>query len=338
MNRARLRSLVAAPLSAALLSALVLVLGPASVAAAQDETAFDEVGLGRTLLAVESLVQQHRFQQIVELLEPFDEPGSGLKSDPDGEYAVTAELGRACYHLGRYPQAYSYLRRAVTLEPQRPETALYLQAAAFLTGRKEQAFSVFRAVVGSGARDLYLAVTLPGEVSFMSEPKVWEILGENAEPIAVDLEQGSIGPARLGDERSAVAAALGVVPDRSQSGPVLAARAGPKVIWTFRFSADGLAEMVVEAENLARYTPLRLSFGSGHDWRLTPAAAIALLGQPARADNGKSGDVTFSWDQPGCTLELVFGIPRHPRPLPIPAGAAMLRRITIKKSTSATQY
>ena len=50
-------------------------------------------------------------------------------------------------------------------------------------------------------------------------------------------------------------------------------------------SAEPDHEIVLQADNLYRYTPYRLQFGKGKDWRLTPAAAIAAWGAKRSAAN-----------------------------------------------------
>jgi tetratricopeptide (TPR) repeat protein len=240
-------------------------------------------------------------------------------------YAVAAELGRAWFHLGDYSTAYAFLARAAALEPRRIETALYLEASAFLTGRRRQALAIFEEVVRSGAPDLYLAVTLPGERSFLADPEV-----RHARPISMSLHHGTFEGIRPGQQRRSVEDALGVrSPD--PSSPTLVARAGPEMIWAFRFSQAGtLEEIAVRAELLLRYTPYRLRFAGGLDWSLGPEQAIAELG-PAGSTTTAEGSLALAWDLPDLSLSLVFGRPTGPVPPTLGGDHLVLQLVRIRR-------
>jgi len=110
-------------------------------------------------------------------------------------------------------------------------------------------------VLHSGATDLYLAVTLPGERAFLADPEVWSLLESHAVPLELDLEEGRFRSVRLGDDRRAVERALGASPGSAISGTLIA-RAGPHMIWALTFAPDGaLDEILVDTDRLLRYTP-----------------------------------------------------------------------------------
>ncbi len=116
---------------------------------------------------------QHRYNEVIELLTPFN-----ANDEPEIRYITAAEIGRAYFHLGRYREAHRAFREAVRLHPERAETAMYLEATAYLVGEPEQAYAILSEILKSGARDLYLAVTLPGERRFLADPRVHEIIEE----------------------------------------------------------------------------------------------------------------------------------------------------------------
>lgn len=280
----------------------------------------------RTLENVEELGRRHRFQEIVELLHPLE----GKTENRETQYIIAAELGRAYFHLGEYDKADQHLRSAVTLHPERVESALYLQATSYLLGDRTQSFAILDEVLRSGARDLYLAVTLPGERAFLGDPEVWRLLDRHAIPIDVDLSSGIVDGVRLGMDRKDVGAGLGVE-ETLEVRPVLSASAGPHTIWSYRFSDAGLLEEVfLYNENLAKYTPFRLHIGK-LDWRTTPAEVTSLLGAPAITTTDEHSNVTMRWPLKALTATMVFGHPRPPRPPDVPDGVAMLRVLRLTR-------
>jgi tetratricopeptide (TPR) repeat protein len=290
----------------------------------------DQPDLGNALNRAQELAKCHRYQEVLELLTPLTEAAR----DPEAVHALHAEIGRAHFHLGEYEQAHAALLRAVAASPQRVEAALYLQAASYVTGRKEQAMTILSEILASGARDLYLAMSLPGERAFLTDPRVWTILQAHTVPIEIDIQDGRFRGAMLGQQRDAVARTFGVGTGDSAS-PVTLARAGPKTIWAFGFGADGtLDEIIVHAEHLLKYTPYRLHFDNGLDWRITPAVAIATLGPPARSSDHAENGLALSWSLPTHTLTLEFGPPAPPWPPPISEGTSMLLMIRLRLGAS----
>jgi tetratricopeptide (TPR) repeat protein len=267
---------------------------------------------------------------VIELLSELE----GEEVDSESRYIVAAELGRAYFHLGRYAEAYTRFREAVTIHPDRAETALYLQACAYLVGDLEQALLIFRAVLESGARDLYLAVTLPGERRFLAEEQVWAILESHRVSMGLDLEHGRLLGLELGDPRSKVAATLGSSPSTAE-GPSLTAEAGPHLVWGFSFDdRDRLREVVIHVENLVKYTPYRLGIGAS-DWRTSPAELTAALGATSTTGSDVDRILVMSWERGGFTISAAFGHPRPPRPPGLSPGAAMLRLIRLTRSPGA---
>ena len=63
------------------------------------------------------------------------------------------------------------------LFPTRVESAIYLLATSYLLDDRDQAYEILRAILDSGARDLYLVMTLPGERRFAADPDVQAIIG-----------------------------------------------------------------------------------------------------------------------------------------------------------------
>jgi tetratricopeptide (TPR) repeat protein len=272
------------------------------------------------------LAANHRYQEAIDRLEPLE----NSVEHTDLQYIVAAELGRSLFHLGRYQEAHTRFQRAVKLQPQHVETALYLQATAYLLGDRDQAWLILRAVLESGAKDLYLAVTLPGERRFLSDPEAWTLMEEFALPIGLDLETGSVFGVSLGQPRSEVVSALGTASD-SKDGKALTAQAGPHLVWGFAFDdSDELSEVVLQVENLVKYTPYRLGFG-GSDWRASPAELGAIMGPPSATSSDEENVLVMSWTRPTFTATAAFGHPRPPRPPGIADGVAMLRLIRLRR-------
>lgn len=221
------------------------------------------------------------------------------------------------------------------MQPRRVETALFLQACAWITGRRDEALAIFREVVRSGAPDLYLAMTLPGERDFVADPTVWAIVEQHAQPVNAKLGSGSFVGVRPGQPLGEVEQALRTTaPDPSR--PVLAASAGPKTIWAFRFSADrDLEEITIHAEHMLRYTPYRLRFENGLDWRLQPEAARELLGEPGTEITTPRGDLELTWQRHGLRLVLLFGQPEPPHPALLAEDQHLLRLVTLARSRAA---
>jgi len=273
--------------------------------------------------------RQHRYNEVIELLTPFN-----ADEDPENRYITAAEIGRAYFHLGRYGEAHRAFREAVRLHPERAETAIYLEATSYLMGDSEQAYAILREILKSGARDLYLAVTLPGERRFLADPEVHQIIEEFSVDLAIDVEGARVLGVSLGDSRRN---AIDMLDARSSDpeAPALTASAGPALIWAFIFDAEQkLDEILLQAENLYRYTPYRLRFDDNTYWNLTPAAAIASWGPPSHTAASQEDGIAISWDYPGHRLTLDFGRPRPPRPLGLPEGAAMLRTVQLTKQIS----
>ena len=273
--------------------------------------------------------QQHHYNEVIELLTPFNADGNS-----EIRYITAAEIGRAFFHLGRYGEAHSAFREAVRLHPERAETAIYLQATSYLMGDSVQAYAILREILKSGAHDLYLAVTLPGERRFLTDPEVHQIIEEFSIDLAIDVERAQILGVGLGDSRSDAIDRLSARSSDPQA-PALTASAGPALIWAFVFDTDQkLEEILLQAENLYRYTPYRLRFDDTVDWSLTPAAAIASWGPPSSTAGSQEDGIAISWDYPGHRLTLDFGRPRPPRPLGLPEGSAMLRTVQLTRKVS----
>ncbi len=254
------------------------------------------------------LVEEHRYQEVIELLTPFEE-----LEDSEAQYVVAAEIGRAHYHLGDYLAANTSFRKAVRLRPQRVETALYLLATSYLTGDRDQAYIIFREILASGAKDLYLAVSLPGERAFLTDPVVWEILDELATPLEIDMDLGSVLGVKLGQPRAEVESILGA--GKSATSGTLTAHAGPYLTWAFGFDdSDVLSRIMLHNEHMVRYTPYRLRLGSYLTWESTPEAATSSLGAPE--STSRSGDelVMMAWLRGAVRLTLEFAPPRPPAP------------------------
>lgn len=294
----------------------LILLAGCCAAAAQD--------LEPALERARQLGQEHRYEEVIELLTHFKD-----MSDPEARYVVTAEIGRAHFHLGNYDAANTAFRESVALRPQRVETALYFQATSYLIGDREQAYAIFREVVASGATDLYLAVTLPGERAFLSDPVVWSILDELATPVVVDLDRGSLLGVGLGQSRAEVETRFGA--DHANTGDTLTARAGPYLTWAFGFNEEGeLTQVMMHNEHLLRYTPYRLQLGSAIDARSTPEAATAALGAPASTSADGDDLVVMVWQRESLKLTLEFAKPRTPAPPGAPADRPILRVVRMK--------
>ena len=286
--------------------------------------------LATSLARAREAAQSHRYSEVIELMTPYNSA-----DDPEVRYIAAAEIGRAHFHLGRYQAAHRAFQEAVRLHPERVETALYLEATSYLIGDKAQALSILREVLRSGARDLYLAVTLPGERRFFSDPEVQDLLEEFAIPLEVDLANGTLLGVALGETRSRVAETLAAnSSDPSARG--LTASAGPFLIWAFIFDSEQrLTEILVQAEDLFRYTPYRLDFGDGLDWRATPAFATTVLGAPSSTMAEAARGIAMTWELPNLILTLDFAEPRPPRLPGGPEGAAMLRTVRMQRPAAA---
>lgn len=269
--------------------------------------------------------QRHRFNESIEILLPF-----GASDDPEIRYITAAELGRAYFHLGQYQPANRAFREAVAIHPEQPETAIYLEASSYLTGDTKQAFLIFEELLRSGARDLYLAVTLPGSRRFLAEPEVQALLARYAVRLEVDVRGATAMGVALGDGRDAVIKHLAATAS-DPSSRALTAEAGPAVIWAFAFDdSQRLSEIVLYAGNLLEFTPYRLQFAGGIDWTATPAAAIAAWGPPTSILSGEAGGIGMTWDFGSHLVNVNFGPGGAVRPPDHPPGAAMIRTVRLR--------
>ncbi len=294
---------------------LACLTGFGVVAARDLESALDQA---------RQLGQEHRYSDVIELLTHFQD-----LEDPEAQYVLAAEIGRAHYHLGDYQTANSYFRRAVILRPQRVETALYLQATSYLTGDREQAYVIFREIVAGGATDLYLAVTLPGERIFLADPVVWKILDELATPVEVDVDRGSVFDIELGQTRADVERRLGA--EIASTGDALTARAGPNLTLAYGFDASGtLSQIMLHNQHLLRYTPYRLHIGPDLDSRATPAMATAALGAPKSTSTSGDEIVIMVWLRQRLRLTLEFAPPPAPAPPGLAADKPILRVVKME--------
>jgi tetratricopeptide (TPR) repeat protein len=301
------------------MSSLILIWLAAALAGEEPPQDDFEHALERARLAG----ARHRYEEVVHLLSPFSSD-----ADPERRYVALAEIGRAWFHLGRYEPARRAFREAVVIHPERAETAIYLQASSYLTGDREQALVVFRALLEGGARDLYLAVTLSGANRFLAEPEVQELLARHAVPVVVDPSAGSVMGVALGQPRDTVRQALGLEPG-SGTARSLSAEAGPVMLWAFLFDdAAELAEVILLAANMAAYTPYRLELGPGVDWRASPAAVIAAWGPPSRTSAGDDG-VSMTWTFPGHDLMIDFAVPAVAADPARPPEAAAMRLVRL---------
>ncbi|MEJ2582280.1 MAG: STAS domain-containing protein [Acidobacteriota bacterium] len=80
-----------------------------------------------TLERARQAAVEHHYEEAIELLVPFRSV-----REPEIQYIVAAESGRAFFHLGRYQEAHSAFRQAVRLFPTRVESAIYLLATSYL--------------------------------------------------------------------------------------------------------------------------------------------------------------------------------------------------------------
>lgn len=265
------------------------------------------------------LAEEHKYRDVIEVLGPF-----GSLADSEDRYIVAAELGRAYFHLGDYSAADTAFRQAVTLRPKRAETALYLQATSYLTGNRAQAYIIFRELIASGATDLHLAVSLPGERIFLADPEVWSILDELSRPVDVDFEQGALLDVEMGMQQPEVERRLRASP--GPAGEALTARAGPHLTWVFAFDENhALAQIMLHNEHLYRYTPYRLRFSDEFDWQATPAAATRALGAPVSTQQSGEEIVIMVWDRETVRLTLEFALPRLPTSPDLATDKAVLR-------------
>jgi tetratricopeptide (TPR) repeat protein len=282
------------------------------------------VDLQSALERSRQLAAEHRYQDVLDLLGGVPE-----QDDPEARYAVAAETGRAYFHLGNYQTAHACFREAVSLRPKRTETALYLMATSYLVGQPSQSYAILRELLRSGARDLYLAVTLPGERTFLADPEVWRILDEFSVPLELDPVQGSILGVRLGQPRAAVESTFGTTV--GASGTTVTARAGPWLIWAFGFDDENrLSQIMLHNEHLYRYTPYRLRFGSGLDWRSTPEQATSSLGAPSLVSRESDDAVLMVWQRGPNRLTLEFAVPQPPAPPMVDGTRPLLRVVRLE--------
>jgi len=167
------------------------------------------------------LAEHHRYQEVVELLEPvLDSPEGALEAS-----AVAFELGRAYFHLGRYDRAYAAFSRVQ--DPDHFEGGVvlpYLEASAYLLERKEEALTILERLLASGRTDLELAVTLPGERAFLQDPDVWRLLDRYARGLDVSVVGGTVMGISLGDPRPQAEPVFGEIPTRLDGGDSAAPR------------------------------------------------------------------------------------------------------------------
>lgn len=285
----------------------------------------------QALIETEILVDQHRFPQIVTRLETLIQ----CPVNDELRYRLTAELGRAYFHLARYQEAQKMLSTAVRLRPQQVESAIYLQACLYINQRQSDALLIYEQILRAGARDLYQAVTLPGERAFLRDPKVWDLNERYAQRLSLSLEDGTFRGVRLNDSRVDVAQVFGVGSSAGERS-LLTARAGPRVLWAFAFDPrDQLHSIVVNAEYIVKYTPYRLEFSHGFSWTVTPAEAIAALGPANPSETLENGDLVLSWRFNNHGVRLVFGLPQPPRPPAIPEDMGMLKTVELSRLVSA---
>jgi tetratricopeptide (TPR) repeat protein len=276
------------------------------------------------LVHAREAAQRHRYAETIEILQPY-----ASSDDSEIMYITAAEIGRAYFHLGRYQAANRAFRQAVTIHPEIPETAIYLEASSYLTGDTHQAYLIFEELLRSGARDLYLAVTLPGNRRFLAEPEVQALLAKYAVPLEVDVRQATIMGVSLGDSHEDVIATSGATAADS-TARTLTAEAGPAVLWVFAFDSEQrLEETVLNAANLVDYTPYRMQFAAGIDWTATPAAAIAAWGLPTSTSTDSETGLSATWDFGDHYLTVTFGTAGALRPPEAPQGAAMIRSLRL---------
>lgn len=301
--------------AAARAAAALIALGIAFAAETSDITA----ALERARRAAD----EHRYQEVIDVLTPFNSV-----DDPEIRYITAAEIGRAYFHLGQYRRAHRAFRQAVALRPQRAESAVYLQATSFLLGDRVQALTIFEELLKSGARDLYLAVTLSGERRFLGDPGVQKLLERHAIELRVDPAGGTVNGVTIGTPRDQVAEAFGIPPSRRQT-EALSAAAGPAVIWAFTFDATGrVQEMAIQTDHLVRYTPYRLEMVGHPGWTPTPAATLAVLGPPMRSQSDDAA-LTWSWSFGEHVVTMEFAGAPPLTHLGLGEGAAALRSLHV---------
>ncbi len=264
-----------------------------------------------------SLASANRFTEALATLEPV------IRDDLSDEisWEIAAEAGRAAFHLGRYRRANELFRRVVQARPIVVELVLYLEATSYVLGDRRQAFAIFEAVLQSQAQDLYLAVTLPGEKRFLREPEIQRLLQRYAQPLVIRPESATVQGVRLGQGRSQIAQRQGV--EASGGGSSLIARAGPMMTWVMSFDDQGhLVEVILNADNLRRYTPFSLDLSEGVTWTSTPLVCIESLGPPHGTSATNDGALIMTWDYPESSLDLVFRRPNAEN-----EGAAILEMI-----------
>ncbi len=274
------------------------------------------------------LLEHHRYQRVITMLEPY----AGRQDlDASARYWVAADLGVSCFHLARYEQAYDFIRRAAGLKPRNAQMALYREAAAWVTGRRDEALKIFEEILESGARNLFPAITLPGERQFLADPRTWSILLRHAIPLEANIKAGTFAGIGLGSSRKDVATIfhLGRV---GGTRAVLQARAGPRVLWAFSFDAAGRVDQIlIDAQNVLRYSPYTVALDRTHDWTTTAAGAIALLGPPALTRAEGAHGLVLRFNYPDHFGELEFGVPASPAPPMVPAGTAIVRMIRMSR-------
>jgi tetratricopeptide (TPR) repeat protein len=258
--------------------------------------------LTRAMDAARSAAAQQRYGSVIELLQPHTNP---LPADDDARFLVAAEYGRALFHLARYSDAYHWIVRAAAIRPDNIEVGIYRQAAAFLTGRHDEAFALFEQILRSGAQDLWLPITLCGEDRFLAEPRARQLLREYARTLPIDLQAGGLAGAQLGDSRDAVVAALGA--SGGGDGRYLSARSGPVLLWSLEFDDDNrLIGATVNVTGMVRYSTLRPSLDNRLDWRATPAAAADVLGSATSRHTSEGDSITMTWQLDTVDVEMVF--------------------------------
>jgi len=248
-----------------------------------------------------------------EILGPF--LGGDCKEALDWE--INAEAGRAAFSLGNLEEARVLLRKVVTARPSRPAPAIYLEATSYILGDQKQAMAIFEALLQAGTQDLYLPVTLPGEQRFLADPEVCRLLKQYALPLRIRPETGEILNIHLSQGKREIEAILGLAPTKEE---VLAARAGPKLIWLFSFDHLGmLKEAILHADNLAKYSPYDLQLippgkdGETHviGWHDSPSSIIDRMGPPSSRFREADGALRLRWDFLENQLDLIFtGSPR----------------------------
>jgi len=248
-----------------------------------------------------------------EILGPF----LGGNCNEALNWEINAEAGRAAFSLGDLENARKLLREVVAARPSRPAPAIYLEATSYILGDQQQAMAIFEALLQAGTQDLYLAVSLPGEQRFLADPEVRSLLKQYALPLRIRPETGEILNIHLSQGKREVEATLGLAPTREE---VLAARAGPKLIWLFSFDRLGmLREAILHADNLAKYSPYDLQLiPPGKDgetraigWHDSPSQVIDRMGPPSSQSREADGALRLRWDLYASRLDLIFtGSPR----------------------------